>query len=182
VVPRVPGESETPEEAAALDAAWEAGIRTYLRRVSHMGLGMNLPDNAERMRHCAAMGELVHANFVHTEGRRLGFRRRTKPQLMQACADRAFRFRGFVAMRIIAEVISRDVVQVLTCYYHDQDNDDTVKAGLIAPLRILPNGEYAVPRESIETITTGPDGVPRIARHIALDSDNTMITKGCRGG
>ena len=48
VQPRIPFVDESPEEAAALDAAWEAGIRTYLRRVSHMVAGMNLPDEALR--------------------------------------------------------------------------------------------------------------------------------------
>lgn len=175
VRPRRPMPGETPEQAEQLDRAWEEGIHTYLRRVSHMVAGMNLDDEAERARHCAAMAALVHADFQHIEGRRRGFVLRTKPQLEAGCAARAFRMSGFYAYTISAVAVSPDLVQLLVCYAHDQVGDPLVRGDG----RRFPNGREQIPRTAVETMTRGPDGVMRIRLHVAQDSDSVLVREGC---
>jgi hypothetical protein len=178
VMPRTPLADERPSQTAELDRAWEAGIRTYLRRVSHMVAGMNLPDQDERMRECGKMAALVHDNFDHTEGRRRGHAFRSKSQLVRACHARAFLLSGFYALSIRAVAVSDRLVQVRTCYYHDQYNDPLVTGGG----HVLPNGRQAIPRVSVETVQRQPNGEWQIILHVALDSDEEMIRRGCRGG
>lgn len=182
VRPRTPFPGETRAEARALDRAWEGGIRTYLRRVSHMVGGMNIADEHTRQRECAAMGRLLDARFIHREGRRGraadgsgGFAQRTKSELLRACDRRAFRLDGFYALHIRAIAFSPNLVQVTTCYYHDQWNDPLVVGGG----HVLPNGRQAIPRISVETLVRKPGRWMQIAMHVALDSDEAMIRGGC---
>jgi hypothetical protein len=129
------------------------------------------------------MADLVSPRFLHTEGRRNrtqdgrgGFALRTAPQLVQACKNRAFKLDGFYALTIRAIAVSARLVQVTTCYYHDQYNDPLVTGGG----RILPtNGRQAIPRVSVETVELQPDNKWRIAVHVALDSDEKLIREGC---
>jgi hypothetical protein len=175
VVPRARRAGETEQETQQLDAAWETAIRAYLRRVDNMVAGMNLEDEAARMRHCEIMANYMDDDFQHIEGRRRGFVIRTKPQVIQACANRAFRLSGFRAKKIHATVVSPDLVQVVVCYDHDQYNDPLVKGDGV----ILPNGRESIPRTAVETITTRPGHPARIRLHVAQDADTTLITKGC---
>ena len=162
-------------EDPALVAACKAGDDTYRRRVHHMVAGMNLADDDERMDHCRKMAALVHGDFQHIEGRRRGFAVRGKADLEKACGNRAFRLSGFYGLKRIATAITPDVVQVVTCYYHDQSNDPLVKGDG----HILPNGREAIPRTAVETIARDDDGKWRIRLHVAQDADSRLIREGC---
>lgn len=177
---------ESADETAALDKAWEIGIRTYLRRVSATMGGMNHPDPAQRAAYCQQMSQLVHRHFVHTEGRRElgedrtgGFVFRTKPQLEAACQNRAFRLTGFALYAVSAWVMEdRRTVVVEACYVHNQFNDPKVRG--VDQVRM--NGRPVVPRIANETITLTSDGAGVIQKHWAVDSDLALVTGGCRAG
>lgn len=158
-----------------LVAACAAGDATYRRRVHHMVAGMNMDAEAERRAHCAQMLSFVHQDFQHIEGRRAGFRVRSKPDLARACEGRAFRLSGFFGEAVQATAIDANEVQVLTCYFHDQTGDPGVKGDG----HILTNGREAIPRLAVETIRRDPDGAWRIRLHIALDADSRMVRDGC---
>lgn len=186
VRPRMRLWQESAEETAALDRAWEIGIRTYLRRVSATMGGMNHPDPATRAAYCQQMSQLVHRHFVHTEGRRElgedrsgGFVFRTKPQLEAACQNRAFRLTGFALYSVSAWVMEdRRTVVVEACYVHNQFNDPKVRG--VEQVRM--NGRPVVPRIANETITLTPEGAGVIQKHWAVDSDLALVTGGCRAG
>jgi hypothetical protein len=186
VRPRMALWSETTEEKAALDAAWEAGIRTYLRRVSATMGGMNHPDAAARDRLCAELPGYLHPHFIHTEGRRDigedragGFVFRTRDQLLQACRNRAFRLTGFALYAVSGWVMAdRRTIVVEACYVHNQFNDPRVRG--VDTLRM--NGRPVVPRIANETISIGADGRAVIEKHWAVDSDLALVLGGCRAG
>lgn len=178
--------SETAEEKATLDAAWEAGIRTYLRRVSATMGGMNHPDAAARDRLCTELPSYLHQHFIHTEGRRDigedragGFVFRTRDQLLQACRNRAFRLTGFALYAVSAWVMAdRRTVVVEACYVHNQFNDPRVRG--VDGVKM--NGRPVVPRIANETISIGSDGRAVIEKHWAVDSDLALVLGGCRAG
>lgn len=177
---RIPTPGERPEQKGRLDAVAREALLVYLQRVDNMIAGMNLPDEI-RQPYCAKMLEFVSDEFVHIEGRRRvqedgagGFAVRTKAQLAAACQNRAFRMRGFYAIRSRVVVMSPDQAQVTTCYLHDQWNDPTVRG-----TRQLPGGTFAVFRTSVETIQRQPDGKMRITNHVAIDSDEETVMRGC---
>jgi len=186
VRPRMALWSETAQEKAALDAAWEAGIRTYLRRVSATMGGMNHPDAAARERLCTDLPGYLHPHFIHTEGRRDigedrsgGFVFRTRDQLVQACRNRAFRLTGFALYAVSGWVMAdRRTVVVEACYVHNQFNDPRVR-GVDA---VKMNGRPVVPRIANETISIGADGRAVIEKHWAVDSDLALVIGGCRAG
>jgi hypothetical protein len=186
VRPRMRLWQESTEETAALDKAWEIGIRTYLRRVSATMGGMNHPDTAQRAAYCKQMSTLVHKHFVHTEGRRElgedrtgGFVFRTKPQLEAACQNRAFRLTGFALYAVSAWVMEdRSTVVVEACYVHNQFNDPKVRG----VEQVKMNGRPVVPRIANETIKVAANGTGVIEKHWAVDSDLALVTGGCRAG
>ena len=186
VRPRMALWSETAEEKAALDAAWEAGIRTYLRRVSATMGGMNHPDATARERLCAELPGYLHPHFIHTEGRRDigedrsgGFVFRTRDQLVQACRNRAFRLTGFALYAVSGWVMAdRRTVVVEACYVHNQFNDPRVRG--VDGVKM--NGRPVVPRIANETISIGADGRAVIEKHWAVDSDLALVLGGCRAG
>ncbi len=186
VRPRMKLWEETPADTAALDAAWEKGIRTYLRRVSATMGGMNHPDAAARTALCEKLPSYLHDHFIHTEGRRDigedrtgGFVFRTKPQLVQACRNRAFRLTGFALYAVSAWVMAdRRTVVVEACYVHNQFNDPKVRG----VDQVQMNGRPVVPRIANETISIGADGTPLIEKHWAVDSNLALVLGGCRAG
>lgn len=171
---------EKPEVAVERDRIARQALLVYLQRVDAMVACMNLPDD-QRQPHCARMLTYLSDDFLHLEGRRNvtedgrgGFAERTKTQLAQAGQARAFRLSGFYATRSRVRVLEGNVAIVVTCYFHNQTNDPLVQG-----TRQLPDGSRAVYRASVETITPQADGALRIVQHVALDSDEALVTRGC---
>ena len=172
---------ETAEVAAAREKIARESLLVYLKRVDAMVAGMNLPDDVRR-EHCARMLTYLSDDFIHLEGRRNvtedgrgGFATRTKGQLAQACEGRAFLLSGFYATRSRVRVLEdNNTAVVVTCYFHNQWNDPLVRG--TTP---LPDGTSAVYRASVEVIALQADGVRRIVQHVALDSDDTLVRRGC---
>lgn len=189
VFPRRPTLPETPAEARLLDAAWEAGIRTYLRRVSHTMGAFNHPDPVQRAAHRLNLAPLLHDGFEHTEGRgrrdgKGGFVYRTKPELLAAVQRveqdpmAGFKLTGFFAFGVRARVLGRTVV-VRAAYCHNQYNDPAVER----TDAILMAGLPVRPRLSQETIDVADpsSGSGVILDHLAVDVGPEIALPGGGG-